>query len=104
MPDRRALQPAALAPSRARLPELQLPLAERETALAAATGELQELQAKYLKAVGGFYKKLVDLGNEIAEIEIAAGLRKPETPEDAVDADAADVQDAAGCGNRGAPS
>jgi hypothetical protein len=106
MPDRFALQPAALEPSRARLAALQLQLATRETELTAASDELQQLQAKYLKAVGGFYRKLVELEAAIAEAEIAAGLRVPAPPEDAADTeDAADVEGvSAGCSNRGVPS
>jgi hypothetical protein len=74
--------------------------------LTAASDELQHLQAKYLKAVGGFYRKLVDLEAAIVEAEIAAGLRVPAPPEDAADAeDTSDVEVAAeGCSNRGAPS
>jgi hypothetical protein len=106
MPDRFALQPAALEPSRARLAALQLQLAARETELTAASDELQQLQAKYLKAVGGFYRKLVDLEAAIVEAEIAAGLRVPAPPEDAADTeDTADVDSAFdGCSNRGAAS
>jgi hypothetical protein len=106
MPDRFALQPAALEPSRARLASLQLQLAARETELTAASDELQQLQAKYLKAVGGFYRKLVDLEAAIVEAEIAAGLRVPAPPEDAADTEGtADVEGPfEGCSNRGAPS
>jgi len=105
MPHRRALQPAALEPSRARLAALHLRLAERETSLAAATAELQALQTKYLEAVGGFYRQLVELEKDIAEIEIAAGLRTPDPPDDAADSeDTADMEEAAGCSNRGAPA
>jgi hypothetical protein len=106
MPDRFALQPAALEASRARLASLQLQLAARETELTAASDELQQLQAKYLKAVGGFYRKLVDLEAAIVEAEIAAGLRVPAPPEDAADTeDTADVEGPfEGCSNRGAPS
>jgi hypothetical protein len=106
MPDRFALQPAAFEPSRARLAALQLQLAARETELTAASDELRQLQAKYLKAVGGFYRKLVDLEAAIVEAEIAAGLRVPAPPEDAADTeDSADVEGPfEGCSNRGAPS
>lgn len=87
MAHRSALQPPALEPSRARLASLQLQLAARETELAATSGELQRLQAKYLSAVGKFYAKLVDLEKAIVDAEIAAGFRAPPGPDAGSDAD-----------------
>lgn len=99
----------ALDPSRARLASLELELAARETELAALSGSLQELQAKYLGAVGGFYRELVELGNAIFDEEVRSGLRRPEEPED-LDRDGqasnAESREAGGtgCSTRGAPS
>lgn len=105
--DPRALQPAALDPSRARLASLELQLAEREKALADARASLRDLQATYLDAVGGFYRELVELEHAIFDAEVRAGLRRPPDPDDAAgDEDAFDGQAAeaagSGCSTRGA--
>jgi hypothetical protein len=109
MTDPRALQPAALDPSRPLLASLELRLAEREKALAEVSAALRDLQAAYLDAVGGFYRELVELENAIFAAEVRAGLRRPAEPDDAAwGEDAADGRSAeavgSGCSTRGAAS
>jgi hypothetical protein len=98
-----SLQPAAQEPSRVRLAQLELELAAREHSLAATGSELQALQAKYLGAVGQYYRTLVELEAAIAEAEVRAGLRPPVDPDASDDDSEADV-DASSCSNRSAPS
>lgn len=92
-------------PARAELAALEQRLDERERALAAMRGELQHLQSRYLDAVGGYYRRLVDLDAETLALEIRLGLREPADAEPDEDAgSSAGADDGDGCGNRGAPS
>jgi hypothetical protein len=101
-PSQNAITPVAPSPSRARLADLELRLAGRERDLAMISSALQELQTRYLGAVGGFYAELAELEAASATIEIRLGLRRPEEASDP-DADSApDTGD--GCGNRAVPS
>src|SRR6185295_6880112 len=89
--------------SRERLASLELELAARETELAALGASLQELQARYLSAVGEFYAELVTLGNAIFEAEIRAGIRKPAADDDPGDEGAREA-DAGRSGQAACPS
>src|SRR5262245_45243304 len=104
----RVLQPTAIGSSRARMAELRLQLAERENALTELSQELQELQSRYLAAVGGFYAELIELESAIVETEIQLGIRLPLEPDDFSETDADSDEEAAaaaaGCSNRAAPS
>jgi len=104
MSDPFALQPAAHTPSRARLAELELQLAERERALAEVSTDLQDLQSRYLGAVGAHYAELADFESESVAIEIRLGLRDPLDEDTAADAADATSDAGEGCGNRSAPS
>jgi hypothetical protein len=99
-----AVEPVAPGPSRARLADLELKLAERERELATISAELQELQRRYLGAVGGFYADLADLEAASVAIEIRLGLRTPKDEADAEDERAAASDTGDGCGNQAAPS
>jgi hypothetical protein len=97
-----ALEPVAMEPSRARLATLELEVAARETELEALQGDLHALQSKYLSAVGGYYRQIVELEDEAEALEVKLGLREAvdEDTEDDADAEASEE----GCGNAAAPS
>jgi hypothetical protein len=100
-----ALQPAELDPARKRLADLEAELSGRERHLATIKGELQTLQAHYLRDVGPLYAQLTELEAAVAEAEIAAGLRPPPLElDEATDSDGSPNDDAGSCTNRAAPS
>lgn len=106
MSDPVALARLPMEPGWAELAALEQRVRDREIALDAVRSELQHLQSRYLDAVGGYYRRLIDLDAETLELEVRMGLREP--PDDPADA-AGDGGPAAGdagdgCGNRGAPS
>src|SRR6187551_2185221 len=84
-----AIQLAAPDAAQVRLDALERELEERETELRAAKAELQELQDRYLREIGGFYATLTSLEAALVEAEIAAGLRPPFDPNPSSDDDAA---------------
>lgn len=108
MNDQFTLQPAALEPSRARLMALELQLAEREQALAAMKGELQQLQSRYLREIGSLYPQLASLQAAVEAAEIRAGIRPPRVDDDDEDAPGEAGADGKaeplGCAPRTAPS
>jgi hypothetical protein len=109
MIDQSALQPAGLDPARDRRAQREAHLAQRERDLSAFKGELQQLQARYLTAVGGLYARLSELEAELLEAEIRAGIRPaPRGPDSSCDADpASDAAASPGpssCSNRPATS
>lgn len=99
-----ALEPAAPSPSWARLAALELELAARERDLAAFTRDLQDLQTRYLAAVGGSYAELVEVESACIALEVELGLRPPVRPDAEPDGrpDGAPAS-VAGCGTRAAP-
>ena len=102
-----ALQPAALEGDRARLAALELDVAQRDRELTTLKQELHALQSRYLEVIGGLYARLHPIETEIAEIEIAAGLRPAPDRLDEEDDDAergAKVDAAGNCSHRTAPS
>jgi hypothetical protein len=97
------LQPAAPAPARLRLADLDRQVAARERELLALGEQLQQLQSTYLGAVGAHYARLVELDEAIAAAEIRAGLRPP--PESvAGEHSEENPKEGAGCSNRGGAS
>lgn len=104
MTDPVALERLPMEPAGAELTALEHRLDERERALGVTRGELQQLQSRYLEAVGVYYRQLVELDAETVALEIRLGLREPD--EDPADDRAGSGAEASadGCGNRGAPS
>jgi len=98
-----ALEPVAIEPSRARLATLDLDLAARESELASTREDLHALQSRYLSAVGGYYRQLVEIEAEAVELEVRLGLRDPVEP-DADSGSGSHAQPDDGCGNAAAPS
>lgn len=100
-----ALEPVPL-PSRARVAGLELQLAARERELAVCTRDLQDLQTRYLAAVGGWYAELIDVESACIAREIELGLRAPVMPEADAAQGPADGEPASvsGCGTRAAPA
>jgi hypothetical protein len=98
------IAPVAPGPSRARLADLELRLAERERELAVVSTELQDLQGRYLGAAGAFYAELATLEAASVAIEIRLGLRSPEPENAAPDMDSGVHDEGDGCGNRAVPS
>jgi hypothetical protein len=100
-----AIQLAPPDADRARLLELELELAARESDLAALKDELHELQSRYLLEIGDFYAQLSALEASVVEAEIQAGIRPPCESDDEADAGTSTPDaDTHGCSNRGAPS
>jgi len=101
-----ALQPAELDPARKRLADLETELAGREAELATIKSGLQTLQSRYLREVGPMYARLTEIEAELAEAEIAAGLRPPalELDDESESAEPASDEATASCTNRAAPS
>jgi hypothetical protein len=101
-----ALQPAELDPARKRLADLESEVSGREAALATIKSDLHALQSRYLREVGPLYVRLTEVEAELAEAEIAAGLRPPslELDDDADRSPGASDADTASCTNRAAPS
>jgi hypothetical protein len=89
-----------------RLTALERQLAEREQALAERKRELQHLQERYFRAVGGLYDRLTELQAAVAAEEVRAGLRLPPADEDVLDEPSErDSVDMRSCGSRpAAPS
>jgi hypothetical protein len=104
MPDSSALEPVAIEPSRARLATLELEVAARETEVEALQADLQSLQSKYLSAVGGYYRQIVELEAEAEALEVQLGLREPADPDADGETGAAESAEDDGCGNAAAPS
>lgn len=92
----RALTPAPapdLEAARARLAELENRLAEREAELAAFKTELRGLQDAYLDKMGAWHAQLNELDAAVADLEIRAGLRPADEPDESDDADAGETDD-----------
>ncbi len=94
--DQFSLQPAALEPSRARLAQLDLQLADRERDLAHHKSELHALQARYLREIGGLYEHLARLQAAVEEAEIRLGIRAPAAEADELSGEEAAADEAAG--------
>lgn len=77
-----ALQLAHPEPSRARLASLVLQLAVRQCDLAATRRELQALQSRYLREIGGLQGQLFRLQRLVEDEEIRIGIRPPRLDED----------------------
>lgn len=82
-----ALQLATPEPSRARLAALVLQLAVRQRELALMRRELQALQARYLREIGGMQGQLFRLRSLVEVEEIRVGIRPPRVEEAPDDAD-----------------
>lgn len=96
-------------PARAELTALEHCLADREREIAAIRSGLQHLQSRYLDAVGGDYRQLVELDAETVALEMRLGLREAAADDEKDEEEGDDRGQAAGagadgCGNRGAPS
>jgi hypothetical protein len=88
---------------------LEVQLAERELALAAIKSDLQELQSRYLREIGGLYPQLARLQAAVDEAEIRAGIRPPPVEDGALSDEGrgSDTEDAASpfeCSNPSMPS
>src|SRR5262245_60670758 len=101
-----ALQPAELDPARKRLADLETEVSGREAELTTIKSGLQTLQSRYLREVGPLYARLTELEAELAEAEIAAGLRPPplDLDDESEPAESGSDGDSASCTNRAAPS
>lgn len=105
--DRFALQSVPPTADAARLAALETKLLEREGELNALKLELQELQSRHLSEIGPLYRDLAEIEEELADLEIRAGLRPP--PEDEPDAAGADdsaesATSTTHCDDHGGPS
>ena len=103
MPEPFALEPVAILPSRARLATLELALTAREAELVLTREDLHALQSRYLSAVGGYYRQLVEIEAEAVDLEVRLGLREPVEAESGSAAGEPTHPDD-GCGNTAAPS
>jgi hypothetical protein len=85
------LQPVLPSGDAAELAALEARLTDREAELNALKLELQELQSRHLTEIGPLYRDLAEIEDELADLEIRAGLRPP--PEEESGAGAGDVAD-----------
>ena len=76
-----ALQLVTPEPCRARLSTLVLELALKQAELSAMRLELQELQSRYLREIGGLQAQLFRLQRLVEDEEIRAGIRPPREDE-----------------------
>ena len=76
---------------------------ERERDLLSVKTELQQLQVRYLSQLGVLYAELNALDEDLAQVEIKAGLRVPDEPEPD-EADEPGTSGSAGCSSTSAPS
>jgi hypothetical protein len=76
------LQLAHPEPSRTLLATLVLQLALRQRELATLRHELQELQSRYLREIGGLQGQLFRLQRMVEDEEIRAGIRPPRVDEE----------------------
>ena len=80
-----ALQLTRPESSRTLLATLVLQLAVRQDELATMRRELQELQARYLREIGGLQGQLFRLQRLVEDEEIRAGIRPPRVEEEEID-------------------
>lgn len=101
-----ALQPVPLDADRLHLRDLQARLQQRESELSALKIDLQELQSRYLRDIGGLYRELSELEAAVADVEIRLGLRPPPVEDDEPDAgkEEGGSSNAGACSNSSAPS
>ncbi len=99
-----SLTPVDLDPRRARLETLEAELDARERELVTLKTELHRLQTLYLDKVGPVYAELGRLEAAVAELEIAAGLRPAEEPDDSAEETSDAASSILPCSGRPDPS
>lgn len=87
---------------------LELQVGAREKELAELQSALARLQRRYLDEIGPLYAELVPLDEAVAQAEIAAGLRAPESDDKpevgSLKSEGDEAEGLAGCGPASAPS
>lgn len=89
-------------PTREEVADLERRVSDRERELALVKTDLQQLQFRYLAELGSLYAELNALDEELAGLEIKAGLRVPDEADDP-ESEAVD-SGSAGCAPASEPS